>query len=185
MTSSLHKSGTDRCGEALTILNSSSGIFPDVIINIQGDEPFIKPEQITQLSDCFADQEVQIATLIKKIDNESDIKNPNKPKVVISGNNNALYFSRASIPYIRDGKLTGKQDFNKFFKHIGLYGYRTETLLKIVKLLPTWLEDAEMLEQNRWLQNEFKIRVVHTNWDSIGIDTPEDLENAKVMLNRL
>ncbi len=185
MTSQFHKSGTDRCGEALTLLNSSSDIFPDVIINIQGDEPFIKPEQINQLADCFKDPEVKIATLIKKIDDESDINDPNKPKVVISENNNALYFSRAPIPYIRDGKLTDNQNLNKFFRHIGLYGYRADTLLNIVKLTPTWLEEAEMLEQNRWLQNEFKIRVALTEWESIGIDTPEDLENAKLMLNRL
>jgi 3-deoxy-manno-octulosonate cytidylyltransferase (CMP-KDO synthetase) len=182
MTSAHHQSGTDRCAEAVTLITTETGISPDVVINIQGDEPFIKPEQIDLLKECFTTKSVEIATLIRKVEEGEDIFNPNQPKVIIASNGDALYFSRAAIPYVRDteiGKWSGK---HVFYKHIGLYAYRTETLKKITLLPRSPLEISESLEQLRWLENGFSIRTAITLWESIGIDTPDDLEKAKKLL---
>jgi 3-deoxy-manno-octulosonate cytidylyltransferase (CMP-KDO synthetase) len=178
MTSPDHQSGTDRCAEAVALIAGD----PDVVINIQGDEPFIRPEQIDLLKECFTSESVEIATLVRKVEAGEDIFNPNQPKVVITAEGDALYFSRAAIPYIRDtetGKWAGK---HVYYKHIGLYAYRTDTLKKITLLPRSPLEIAESLEQNRWLENGFRVRTAVTLWESIGIDTPEDLEKAKLLL---
>ncbi len=175
MTSADHCSGTDRCAEASSIL-SSSGYEHDVVINIQGDEPFIHPDQITLLAGCFEDAGVEIATLVKEIETEEDIFNPNLPKVIFNKNHFAIYFSRSPIPYIR-GKDHGEWlNSHKFFRHIGMYGYRSGTLQQITKLGPSSLEQAEMLEQNRWLENGYPIKLKKTTLKTEGVDTPEDLE---------
>jgi 3-deoxy-manno-octulosonate cytidylyltransferase (CMP-KDO synthetase) len=182
MTSPNHLSGTDRCAEAVTKISQETGKTIDVVINIQGDEPFIKPEQITLLINCFDDETVELATLIRKVEPGEDIFNPNQPKVIINSNGDAIYFSRAAIPYVRDSE---KNDWSKkhiFYKHPGLYAYKTETLKKITLLPRSSLEISESLEQNRWIENGYLIRTAVTQWESIGIDTPGDLEKAKSLL---
>lgn len=181
MTSPGHHSGTDRCAEAVTTIINETGKNIDVVINIQGDEPFIKPEQISLLAACFADNTVEIATLVRKTGPGEDIFNPNQPKVVLNLSGDALYFSRAAIPYIRDKEKNGWSQTNVFFKHIGIYAYRTGTLKKITLLPRSPLEIAESLEQNRWIENGYKIRTAVTTWESISVDTPDDLEKAKLL----
>jgi len=183
MTSPDHLSGTDRCAEAVDKITSETGEKTDVIINIQGDEPFIKPEQITLLMNCFSDDTVELATLVRRVEPGEDIFNPNQPKVIIDYKGDAIYFSRAAIPYLRD---TEKSDWSKnqsYYKHLGLYAYKTETLKKITLLPRSFLEISESLEQNRWIENGYRIRTSVTEWESIGIDTPDDLERAKLLLN--
>lgn len=180
MTSKEHQSGTDRCAEAARTL---SGKFSfDVVINVQGDEPFIQPEQIELLKSCFTGNE-EIATLVKKIDSGDELFNPNRPKVVIDNSFNALYFSRSPIPYFRG--MEEKKWHIKFlyWAHIGMYAYKTEVLQKITRLPQGKLEKTESLEQLRWLENGFKIKVAETSHQSIGIDTPEDLQNAENFLH--
>jgi len=176
MTSDKHKSGTDRCFEAAKNFKiQNPEIFFDVIINIQGDEPFINPKQILDLANCFENKTTQIATLIKFENDIKVLKNPNIVKVVIKNNYDAIYFSRALIPFIRDydiDKWTEKQDF---YKHIGIYAYRYDILQKITELAMSNLEIAESLEQNRWIQNGFSIKTKITHLENKGIDTPEDL----------
>ncbi len=167
MTGSEHISGTDRCADALEQLKWNC----DVVVNLQGDEPFIKAEQIQSLVSCFQNTNTQIATLKKELTELSDIQNPNMVKVVSGINNRALYFSRSSIPFLRD---TGHV---RIFKHIGMYAFRPEVLMEITKLEPTPLEKSEMLEQLRWLENGYQIDIVETHWASPAIDTPEDLAN--------
>jgi 3-deoxy-manno-octulosonate cytidylyltransferase (CMP-KDO synthetase) len=183
MTSPAHPSGTDRCAEAIErILNKTGGKI-DVVINIQGDEPFIKPEQITLLMECYNDETVEIATLVRKVEPGEDIFNPNQPKVILDMKGNAIYFSRAAIPYLRDTEMSLWSNKHTYYKHIGMYAYRTETLKKITLLQRSSLEISESLEQNRWLENGYRIRTAVTNWESVGIDTPADLEKAKLLLN--
>lgn len=179
MTSADHMSGTDRCTEAVNKITAESGRDIDIVINIQGDEPFIKPEQIDLLKRCFTGDEVKIATLVREVLSGEDIFNPNQPKVILSSAGDALYFSRAAIPYIRDAEKNEWTSKHVYYKHIGLYGYRTETLKKITWLARSPLEISESLEQNRWLENGFNIRTAVTEWESIGIDTPEDLDKAR------
>lgn len=179
MTSDAHRSGTDRCYEAFLKVTKESGERFDVIVNVQGDEPFIDPEQINALVACFENPEVQIATLVKKFENNNDIFDPNKVKVVFSARQTALYFSRSAIPFCRgmeNEKWLGAADF---YKHIGMYAYRPEVLREITSLPQGMLENAESLEQLRWLENGYKIAVGITTHESIGIDTPEDLERAR------
>ncbi len=178
MTSAEHPSGTDRCAEAVDKIMDQTGKKIDIVINIQGDEPFVKPEQIDLLKSCFTDRNVEIATLIRKTTPGEDIFNPNQPKVILDSAGNAIYFSRAAIPFIRDYDLSEWSEKYIFYKHIGLYAYSTEVLKRITKLPASPLEKAESLEQNRWLENGFKIRTAVTKWESIGIDTPEDLQRA-------
>lgn len=178
MTSSDHKSGTDRCAEAARIISGDRGIKTDVIVNIQGDEPFIRPEQINLLLSCFNDNSVEIATLVRKVRTDEDIFNPNHPKVAVAVNGDAIYFSRAAIPYVRDSEASAWSGKHEYFKHIGLYAYRIDTLMKITALPQSPLEKAESLEQNRWLENGFRIRTAVTEWESKCIDTPEDLANV-------
>jgi 3-deoxy-manno-octulosonate cytidylyltransferase (CMP-KDO synthetase) len=182
MTSSDHQSGTDRCAEAIAAIPGKRGKPIDVVINIQGDEPFIRPEQIEALMKCFTGERVEIATLVRRTLPGEDIFNPNQPKVILNSAGDAIYFSRAAIPFIRDAE---KSDWSKkyvFYKHIGLYAYRTETLKKITLLARSPLEIAESLEQNRWIENGFRIRTAVTLWENIGIDTPDDLEKANLIL---
>lgn len=181
LTSPEHKSGTDRCSEALNAILKETGTDIDIIVNIQGDEPFIKPEQIELLISCFSDPDVEIATLVRKVKPGEDILNPNHPKVITDLKGNAIYFSRTPIPYIRDTDLADWTFKHIFFKHIGLYAYRSGILKEITNLPTGSLEKAESLEQNRWLENGFKIRTVFTEWESICIDTPEDLEKVKLL----
>jgi 3-deoxy-manno-octulosonate cytidylyltransferase (CMP-KDO synthetase) len=182
MTSPSQRSGTDRCAEAMGIISGGNPDPDMVVINIQGDEPFIMPEQIQSLMECFGGPEVQIATLVRKVDAGEDLGNVNQPKVVLSKNMDALYFSRSVIPYIRDAGTEEWISQHLFYRHIGLYGYRTGTLMQITKLPQSPLELAESLEQLRWLENGFKIRCSVTSWESHGIDTPGDLAKAEVLL---
>jgi len=173
MTSSSHESGTDRCAEVISVLKEDY----DVVINIQGDEPFINPLQINQLCNCFDDIKTDIATLIKKIDSTEELFNDNKPKVVKSENDFAIYFSRNPIPFFRGVEREKWINKHVYYKHIGIYGYRTTVLKKITKLKPSSLELAEGLEQLRWLENGFAIKVAKTDIEAASIDTPEDLKN--------
>jgi 3-deoxy-manno-octulosonate cytidylyltransferase (CMP-KDO synthetase) len=172
MTSSSHQSGTDRCAEVSEKFDEKY----DVIINIQGDEPFIDPEQIDQLCACFKDEKTDIATLIKKIDIEEDLFNPNRPKVAIDENNFALMFSRNAIPQIPNLEKEEWFKQHTFYRHVGIYGYRSEVLAKISLLPVSPLEKKERLEQLRWLENDYSIKVAETEHSAIAIDSPEDLE---------
>lgn len=177
MTSVDHRSGTDRCNEAYKKIGQPF----DVVLNIQGDEPFINPEQIDILKACFTDSSVEIATLVKPFDKNTEhnvLKNPSTPKVVISEKLEAIYFSRSIIPFLRDAQEPNWASLHTFYKHIGIYGYRTDVLKQITQLLPGVLEQAESLEQLRWIENGYKIKVGITTFETIGIDTPEDLQKA-------
>ena len=185
MTSPLHRSGTDRCAEALSIINDKEGIEPEIVINIQGDEPFIKPEQIEQIGKCFEESTVEIATLILKISDWKELSDPNQVKVTVNRKNDALYFSRAAIPHIRNADKEKWLAYHAFYKHIGLYGYRSKVLKRIARLNPSSLEKAESLEQNRWLENGLTVRTSITLWESMGIDTPEDLKKAISLINTM
>ncbi len=154
------------------------------MINIQGDEPFIKSEQIELLKTCFKNESTDIATLVKAIDNEGDIFDENKPKVVFDKNNMALFFSRSPIPFVRAKKKSDWLDYHNFYRHIGIYAYRREVLREITNLEPGILESTESLEQLRWLENGFSIQVEETEYDSIGIDTPHDLQKAQNLFNQ-
>lgn len=176
MTSLHHLSGTDRCMEAY----KKSGFDTDIVVNIQGDEPFIKTEQIMSLVALFENPEVQIATLKKKISDETEIDNPNVVKVVTDKQNRALYFSRSRIPYNRE-----KEIGSEYFRHIGMYAYRTTTLQEITRLEPSTLELTEKLEQLRWLENGYHIALAETQWQSPAVDTPEDLKKAIDFLSTL
>jgi 3-deoxy-manno-octulosonate cytidylyltransferase (CMP-KDO synthetase) len=178
MTSTEHQSGTDRCYEALEIFQKEIKTPFDVVINIQGDEPFIRPDQIELLKTCFTDLTIDIATLIKQVTDKSIIFDPNKPKVVVNKEGVALYFSRSPIPFIRGIEENNWLENNKFYQHIGMYAYRTGVLSEITQLKVSSLEKAESLEQLRWLQNGYKIKTAETLFESFGIDTPEDLEKA-------
>ncbi len=178
MTRADHVSGTDRCYEALSFESESY----EYVINIQGDEPFIQPEQIDLLAAVLTGR-TEIATLIKAIDLTEQLFNPNLVKAVIGKNCEALYFSRSPIPYLRNIKESDWVTHHTFFKHIGMYAYRVDILNELTKLQPSTLEKAESLEQLRWLENGFEILAVETSTESFGIDTPEDLVKAKEYLN--
>ena len=182
MTSAHHKSGTDRIEEAV---KNIGGDF-DVVINIQGDEPFIQSSQIKTVCECFNDSETQIATLGKPFTQDMGmeaIENPNSPKIVIDNRNYAMYFSRSIIPFIRGKEKTQWLESYPFVKHIGLYAYRRHVLSEITSLPQSSLEKAENLEQLRWLQNGYRIKVGLTEIETIGIDTPEDLKKAEAFLS--
>ncbi len=182
MTSPDHKSGTDRIEEAATKIG---GNF-DVIVNIQGDEPFITRQQIETVCACFDDENTQIATLAKPFGSDINaIDNPNSPKLVMDVNNYALYFSRSVIPFIRGKEHDTWAGEFPFLKHIGVYAYRREILRQVTQLPQSPLEKAESLEQLRWLQNGYKIKVGLTDVETVGIDTPEDLQRAEEFLKQL
>jgi 3-deoxy-manno-octulosonate cytidylyltransferase (CMP-KDO synthetase) len=185
MTSAEHQSGTDRCAEAVNILTKKGVIKADVVVNIQGDEPFIRPEQVDRLVSCFADKSVEIATLVRKVEPGEDITNPNHPKVILDLSGNAIYFSRSVIPFIRDAEMSEWTLLHSYYKHIGLYAYKTEILNRITLLPRSSLEKTESLEQNRWLENGYRIRTTITEWESICIDTPGDLDKARKFFNQL
>lgn len=182
MTSPNHKSGTDRIEEAVEKIG---GDF-DVVINIQGDEPFIHESQIKELCACFNDADTQIATLGKPFTAEMGmeaLENPNSPKIVVDNRGYAMYFSRSVIPYIRNTRREEWIGQFPYLKHIGLYAYRREVLRQVTQLPQSSLEIAESLEQLRWLQNGYKIKVGLTDVETVGIDTPEDLQRAETYLN--
>lgn len=171
LTRSDHQSGTDRCAE---VAEKFRGF--EVIINIQGDEPYIDPVQIDLLSSCFTDPEVKLATLVKRIRDEEELFNQNIPKVVLNHRQQAIYFSRHTIPFLRNTEQANWLKTHQFYKHIGIYGYTVETLLQITRLKPSSLELAESLEQLRWIENGYAIQTRVTAMESIAVDTPEDLE---------
>lgn len=181
MTSTSHRSGTDRCFEAYT----QSGSDADVIINIQGDEPFVTPAQIDALKACFEREDVDIATLARRFPQNGSyeaLEDPNTPKLVISEAGNALYFSRSVIPYLRGVEKAEWPSRHQYLTHVGMYAYRREALGRIVTLPQSPLEVAESLEQLRWLQNGMTIAVGMTDDETVGIDTPEDLRRAVAFL---
>ena len=181
MTSDQHKSGTDRCYEAFSKLEE----WFDVIINIQGDEPFIQPEQIKELQKCFDKPDAQIATLAKKItekDGFAFLNNPNNPKLVINSRNEAMYFSRSIIPFIRGTETGNWTSRHQYLKHVGIYAYRADILRDLTLLEQSPLEIAESLEQLRWLEKGYRILVGFTDVETFGIDTPEDLEKVKGLI---
>ena len=183
MTGTHHKSGTDRCFEALDKLGAGF----DVVVNVQGDEPFIAASQLETIKQCFEDNDTQIATLVKPFvptDGIEALENPNSPKVVLDNNSYAIYFSRSVIPYLRGVDKDEWLSRHTFYKHIGLYAYRAEVLKEITSMPMGILEQAESLEQLRWLQAGYRIKVGTTNVETIGIDTPEDLERAKTFLSQ-
>ena len=184
MTGTHHKSGTDRVQEAYTIWGKTY----DVIVNIQGDEPFIQPRQLEAIRACFENPATQIATLVKPFtpaDGLAALQNPNSPKVVVDDNGRALYFSRSVIPYLRGVEPAEWLERHTFYKHIGLYAYRPEVLREITALPQSPLELAESLEQLRWLQAGYHIQVGVSDIETIGIDTPEDLARAVEFLKTL
>lgn len=178
LTSVAHKSGTDRCFEAYQKVVAGGSDDFEVVVNVQGDEPFIEPQQIRQLIACFERQDIQIATLAKQFENRDDIFDPNKVKVVCSVLHTALYFSRSAIPFCRGVEKANWLEVIPFYKHVGMYAYRPGVLKEITELEQGRLEKAESLEQLRWLENGYKIAVSVTDHESLGIDTPEDLELA-------
>lgn len=181
MTSERHRSGTDRCFEAYTNLGGGE----EVVINIQGDEPFIKPEQIESLIACFDSPQTQIATLVRPFEATEGyeaLANPNSPKVVMNERHEALYFSRSIIPYLRGVDPEQWLSQHVYYKHIGMYGYRADVLGEITRLPQSSLELAESLEQLRWLQNGYTVKVGITTQETIGIDTPADLQKAISLL---
>jgi len=178
MTSANHKSGTDRIEEAAEKIGTDA----DVIINVQGDEPFIQRSQLETVKSLFNDPQTQIATLGKPFESIEAVENPNSPKIVTDINSYAMYFSRSVIPHVRGKEREQWLASFPYLKHIGLYAYRREVLAAITKLPQSPLELAESLEQLRWLQNGYRIKVGITNVETVGIDTPEDLERAEAFL---
>ena len=174
LTDPNHRSGTDRCQEALYILEDQY----DAVVNIQGDEPFIDPAQINQVIELIGRDDTQLASLAKRVEDEDELFSPNVVKVVMDKQGNALYFSRNPIPFMRNLDHDKWLQKGEFYKHIGLYAYKTETLCQIAGMQSTALEMAESLEQLRWLENGLKIRMGITQLESISIDTQEDLEKA-------
>jgi len=177
MTSPNHQSGTDRCAEV-----AEQHPQYNVVINIQGDEPYIDPEQITKLAACFNDEQTQIATLIKKIMSDEELFNANSPKVVINKLSEAVYFSRSPLPHIRGQEQKNWLSHYTYFKHIGIYGYRADILQQITKLPVSSLEKAESLEQLRWIENGYRIKVAETELETHAIDTPDDLKKLNHLL---
>lgn len=171
MTSDSHQSGTDRCAEV-----ALKHPEYEIVINIQGDEPFINPEQIAKVIGCFNEPGTQLATLIKKINTTDELYNLSSPKVVINKLYEAIYFSRAAIPHVRGEEPQRWLYHNTYYKHIGIYGYRADILQQITQLPVSSLEKAESLEQLRWIENGYRIKVAETDLETFAVDTPEDLE---------
>ena len=178
MTSDRHRSGTDRCGEVAETL-SKKGEHYDVVINLQGDEPFVDNDQLNTLIKGFENPAVQIATLKTRIHSNEELLSPNNVKVVCSANGQALYFSRLPIPYCRDCEGAADCNNTDYFKHVGIYGFRTSTLAEVCRLPISRLESCEKLEQLRWLEAGYVIAVYETTHSNIGIDTPADLAEAE------
>lgn len=181
MTRTDHKSGTDRIEEAVEKIGGQW----DVVVNVQGDEPFIQRSQIDTLCRCFDDEDTQIATLGKPFDSMEAVDNPNSPKIVTNLRGYALYFSRSVIPYVRGCDHDEWLGHYPYLKHLGIYAYRREVLEAVTRLPQSPLELAESLEQLRWLQHGYKIKVGTTDVETIGIDTPDDLARAEAFLQSL
>ena len=183
MTRSNHRSGTERCCEAMEKL-AATGKMYDVVINVQGDEPFVDKKQIATLTETFTNGTTQIATLAKKIESSDELFSPNNVKVVIDKQGKALLFSRQSLPYQRDIEPAQWVTTHTYYKHIGIYAYRSEVLSQIARLEEEPIELCEKLEQLRWMANGYRIDVRITDCENIGIDTPEDLAVAKEYLKK-
>jgi 3-deoxy-manno-octulosonate cytidylyltransferase (CMP-KDO synthetase) len=184
MTSADCPSGTDRCREAAEkIVAASKGSF-DVVINIQGDEPFLHPEMLEKLKSCFSDGTADIATLVNPVVEAEEIFNPSEAKVVFNKKNDALYFSRSPVPYLMEVEKADWHERHTFYKHVGVYAYTMDALRKITELAVSPLEAAERLEQNRWLENGYRIKVEITEHESVPVDTPEDLERIQRLLDK-
>lgn len=181
MTRSDHKSGTERCGEVMEKMKAEGKTF-DIVLNVQGDEPFVNKEQITTLLSAFSDNKTEIATLAKRIASTEELTSPNNVKVITDEYNIALYFSRTPIPYLRDCSIEQWVDKHYYLKHIGIYAYLSNVLKNLVELKSTPLEESEKLEQLRWLEHGYVIKVLETECENIGIDTLEDLEAARLRL---
>lgn len=178
MTRTDHKSGTDRIEEAIEKIGGEW----DVVVNVQGDEPFVAKSQLDTICHCFDDPTTQIATLGKPFESMEAVQNPNSPKIVVDNMGFAMYFSRSVIPYVRGKEKSSWLTHYPFLKHLGIYAYRKEVLRQVTQLPQSSLEIAESLEQLRWLQNGFKIKVGTTDVETVGIDTPQDLERAEEFL---
>lgn len=178
MTRTDHKSGTDRIEEAIEKIGGEW----DVVVNVQGDEPFVAKSQLDTICHCFDDPTTQIATLGKPFESMEAVQNPNSPKIVVDNMGFAMYFSRSVIPYVRGKEKSSWLTHYPFLKHLGIYAYRKDVLRQVTQLPQSSLEIAESLEQLRWLQNGFKIKVGTTNVETVGIDTPQDLERAEEFL---
>lgn len=178
MTSANHPSGTDRCAE---VARRFEGAF-DLVMNIQGDEPFINPQAIDQLCSSFENSTVCIASLCKKIEDKTTLYNPNVVKVVTDKNGFALYFSRNAIPFLRNALTSNWQLEHQYLKHLGVYGFRLSTLLQLTQLAQSELEKAESLEQLRWIENGFRIHMAETTYETLSIDSPADLEHVEKYL---
>ncbi len=184
MTSPDCASGTDRCREALDRVGGAW----DVVVNVQGDEPFVRPEQIVELCRCFDDPQTDIATLVRPFAPEEGLaalENPNSPKAVLDPGGRALWFSRSVIPYLRGVPREEWLARQTYYKHIGMYGFRAEVLRRVAALPRSPMERAESLEQLRWLENGYRIRAAVTEFETVGIDTPEDLARAEEFLRRV
>lgn len=184
MTSTSHRSGTDRCGEVLQKMEAQGKQY-DVVINVQGDEPFTKHSQLQSLIDCFAVAETQIATLKTAIRSQEELLSPNNVKVICNAQGKAVYFSRQPIPYLRSVEVDKWLDCQKYYKHVGIYAFRAEVLKQVVKLEASPLEVSESLEQLRWLENGYAIGVRETEQANIGIDTPDDLDKAEDVIKNI
>ena len=178
MTRTDHKSGTDRIEEAIEKIGGEW----DVVVNVQGDEPFVAKSQLDTICHCFDDPTTQIATLGKPFESMEAVQNPNSPKIVVDNMGFAMYFSRSVIPYVRGKEMSSWLTHYPFLKHLGIYAYRKDVLRQVTQLPQSSLEIAESLEQLRWLQNGFKIKVRTTDVETVGIDTPQDLERAEEFL---
>lgn len=178
MTRTDHKSGTDRIEEAIEKIGGEW----DVVVNVQGDEPFVAKNQLDTICNCFDDPTTQIATLGKPFESMEAVQNPNSPKIVVDNMGFAMYFSRSVIPYVRGKEMSSWLTHYPFLKHLGIYAYRKDVLRQVTQLPQSSLEIAESLEQLRWLQNGFKIKVGTTDVETVGIDTPQDLERAEEFL---
>lgn len=173
-----HASGTSRCAEALELLKGKDDCKWEVVVNVQGDEPFIDPAPLQHLVEAFAGPQVAIATLVRPFKSGEDVSNPNRPKVAISASGEALYFSRSVIPYYRN---IVAESTPTYWAHIGVYAYRPEVLRRIAQLAPAPLEMAESLEQLRWLEAGYKIQTVAVEQEGLSVDTPEDLARAQAL----
>ena len=178
MTRTDHKSGTDRIEEAIEKIGGEW----DVVVNVQGDEPFVAKSQLDTICHCFDDPTTQIATLGKPFESMEAVQNPNSPKIVVDNMGFAMFFSRSVIPYVRGKEMSSWLTHYPFLKHLGIYAYRKDVLRQVTQLPQSSLEIAESLEQLRWLQNGFKIKVGTTDVETVGIDTPQDLERAEEFL---
>jgi 3-deoxy-manno-octulosonate cytidylyltransferase (CMP-KDO synthetase) len=182
MTSENHSSGTERCAEALNLMQQKTGKTFSHVVNIQGDEPFISPEEINTLVNLLKDENVEIATLAQKINSQTALFDHNIVKVVFSHSQRAIYFSRATIPFVRGTEKEWWLEKTEFYKHVGIYAYRSDTLKTLSLLKNHAIETMESLEQNRWLANDLIIKVGFTEFESIGVDTLKDLEDIEMLI---